>query len=54
MIWAACVGESAGGRPRCSPSVFSGAATSVRIRSRIPFPVTARANPDSSQPNVNA
>ncbi len=42
--------RSTGGRPRCRPSVFSGAATSVRISSRIPLPVTARASPDSSQP----
>ena len=41
---------SAGGRPGCSPSVFSGRATSSRTKSRIPIPVTARASPDRIQP----
>ena len=50
MICAARVGASAGGRPRCRPSVPSGSASSVRINSRMPLPVTARASPDSSQP----
>ena len=50
MILATRVGAPTGGRPRWMPSVLSGAATSIRINSRIPRPVTARARPDSSQP----
>ena len=47
---AAWVGAPIGGRPRWTPSVLSGSATSVRSNSRIPLPVTARARPDSSHP----
>ena len=50
MICAGRVGASTGGRPRCKPSVSSGSASSWRISSRIPLPVTARARPDISQP----
>src|ERR1700756_3793642 len=47
-ICATCVGASAGGRPRCKPSLFNGRATSVLISSRIPRPVTARAKPETN------
>ena len=47
-ICATFVGEPAGGRPRCRPSVSRGRATSSRISSRMPMPVTARVSPDSS------
>ena len=50
MICAGCVGAPTGGRPRWKPSVLSGSASSVRISSRMPCPVTARARPDISQP----
>jgi len=49
-ICATVVGESVGGLPRCRPSVFNGRASSVRINSRIPLPVTDLASLDSSQP----
>ena len=54
MICAAFVGASTGGRPRCRPSVLSGSASSSRISSRMPLPVTALARPDISQPYVSA
>ena len=47
---AGVVGEPSGGRPRCRPSVLSGRATSWRISSRMPLPVTALARPDNSHP----
>ena len=50
-ICAALVGEPSGGRPRCTPSVLSGRATSWRISSRMPLPVTARASA-GQQPSV--
>ena len=54
MICATRVGAPAGGRPRCMPSVPNGSASSSRISSRMPFPVTALASPDISQPKVSA
>ena len=47
---AAWVGAPTGGRPRWMPSVLRGSATSERINSRIPLPVTPLASPDSSHP----
>ena len=50
-ICAAFVAEPAGGLPRCSPSVPSVRASSVRTNSFIPRPVTERARP-GHQPAV--
>ena len=50
MISATRVGAPAGGRPRWTPSVPSGSASSSRNNVRMPFPVTARASPDISHP----
>lgn len=54
MISATRVGASAGGRPRCKPSVSNGSASSSRNSRRMSFPVTALARPDINQPNVSA